>query len=118
VPDQRPIDTKVPTTTAALAASWFQRYAPDHADEAKRGQEITRQHRCECGREFTQRILSERQMAAAERLGVVGVVARQIPGFWVPVHCPPCERKDLGRQARMDEARAREAAQPPVRRSA
>jgi hypothetical protein len=91
--------------TRALAARRFQCYAADHADEAKRGQLITRQHRCECGREFTQMILSATELAAAERLRIVELIARQIPDFWLPVHCPPCERKDLSRQARIDDLR-------------
>lgn len=69
------------------------------------GQPITRKRTCECGRPFEQTLLSERFLAIVERQSKRGIelMAQQIPGFWVPVFCPPCERRDLGYQARKDE---------------
>lgn len=80
----------------------FAAYAEGHE---RAGQTIERQATCACGRTFTQMLLSPRELAAAERLGVIDRIRTQIPGFYVPVHCPPCERQDLGRQARIEQAR-------------
>lgn len=110
--------TLTDSATKSLANSWFQRHPLDHPDKQKAGHTITRDRTCECGRCFVQMILSERQLAAAERMGIVPLIAKQIPGFWVPVHCPSCERKDLGRQARLDEAHARDVHDSLSRRSA
>lgn len=69
------------------------------------GHPITRQQTCECGRSFTQRLLSERFLTILETHSkrAIELTAKQIPGFFVPVHCPSCERMDLGMQARKDE---------------
>jgi len=64
---------------------------------------IQRERTCECGRRFTQRLLSERWLSIAERAHAIGLVTKQIPGFYIPVHCPPCERRDLAMQGRKDE---------------
>jgi hypothetical protein len=93
-------------TERALARSWFQCYPLDHEDPKKRGLPIVRRKTCECGREFDQYLLSERQLAAAERMRLIPLFEQQTKDFRVPVHCPPCERRDLGRQARLDELRA------------
>jgi DNA-directed RNA polymerase subunit M/transcription elongation factor TFIIS len=69
------------------------------------GEPITRQRTCECGTAFTQRLLSERFCTAVEAAGGMRAVLRQIPDLYVPVHCPRCERIDLGRQARIDTSR-------------
>jgi hypothetical protein len=61
---------------------------------------ITREATCVCGKPFTQSILSERYLASLERMGKVDAVARQLPGFWLPKYCPPCERKDIALEAR------------------
>lgn len=68
---------------------------------------VERKRRCECGREFTQRQLTERFVEIAEGYSTraVALLRAQIPDFFVPVHCPSCERRDLGRQARMDESK-------------
>jgi hypothetical protein len=67
------------------------------------GKSITRENRCVCGQPYTQSILSERYLESLERMGKIDVVARQIPGFWVPKYCPTCERKDLALEARRVE---------------
>lgn len=71
------------------------------------GKPIVRERICECGHRFTQRLLSERFLAIVERKGAkaMDLMRRDIPDFFVPKHCPPCERRDLGRHARMHEAR-------------
>lgn len=69
------------------------------------GEPVTRKAKCECGRGFTQRLLSERFLTIVEAHSrrAIEFTAKQIPGFFVPVHCPACERMDLGMQARRDE---------------
>ena len=71
------------------------------------GNVMTRQRSCECGRKFTQVLLSERFYNIIAKRGqrALDMFNRQIPGGYVPVHCPSCERRDLGRQARLDESR-------------
>lgn len=71
------------------------------------GKPITRDTTCECGTTFRQRLLSERFMQLSERHGAraVELIRQQIPDYYVPVHCPPCERKDLRRRASIDRAR-------------
>lgn len=71
------------------------------------GELVTRERKCECGNAFTQRLLSQRffNIVAKRGPGCLAHFERQIPGGYVPVHCLPCERRDLGRQARMDEQR-------------
>lgn len=71
------------------------------------GKPITRESKCECGQRFVQRLLSERFLEIVERSSrtAMAVMERQVPGFYVPVHCPPCERQDLGRQARVADLR-------------
>lgn len=66
------------------------------------GEVITRERSCECGRRFTQRLLSERFMGIVEKQGAkaLELIKRDIPDYFVPVHCPPCERRDLGYSAR------------------
>lgn len=90
------------TPAQILAGTWFGVYPPDH-DLA--GRVIDRAAVCACRRQFTQYQLSVSQCAAWERLGVMPNVLRQIPELYVPVHCPGCESKDLGRQAQIDAAR-------------
>jgi hypothetical protein len=70
------------------------------------GSVVTRDTTCECGTAFQQAMLSERFMGIAEKGGGALCVTRDIPELYVPVHCPPCERKDLGRAARIAEARS------------
>lgn len=69
------------------------------------GKPVTRQRTCLCGRAFTQRLLSERFLAIVEKQSrkAIDVLSKQIPDFYVPVHCPPCERRDLGHAARLAE---------------
>lgn len=69
------------------------------------GEPITRARTCECGASFTQRQLSAHFCEIVEKAGGIRAVMRQIPDLFVPVHCPPCERKDLGRQQRLDTVR-------------
>jgi hypothetical protein len=71
------------------------------------GNPISRDSSCECGRRFSQHQLSARFMGLAEGKSqrAAQLVAAQCPGLFVPVHCPACERLDLGRQAHVDESR-------------
>lgn len=66
-----------------------------------------RERTCECGRRFAQRQLSERFMLIVERRSkqTAALLARQIPELYVPVHCPACERRDIGHQASLDDSR-------------
>ena len=75
---------------------------PMFANDAE-GNPIHRERTCECGKRFTQRLLSERWLSIAEKARAIELVRQQIPGFFVPVHCPQCERRDIGMQARKDE---------------
>jgi hypothetical protein len=70
------------------------------------GEPIKRETTCECGTPFVQRMLSDRFMTAMEKNGAAGEVLRQIPELYVPVFCPPCERRDIGRWARIAESRS------------
>ena len=74
------------------------------------GMPIVRERVCACGRRFTQRQLSERflTIVANQSKRAIDVLSEQIPGFFVPVHCPPCERRDLGHRARLDEMQHRD----------
>ena len=67
----------------------------------------TRTAKCECGREFEQRQLTERFMTVVEKFGdgAVGAMMRDVPELYVPVHCPKCERSDIGRHARIHDVR-------------
>lgn len=78
----------------------------------EKGAPITRERSCECGARFTQTLLSERFLAIVERQSkrAIDAVTRDVPGYYVPKHCPPCERRDLGHNARLHEAR--QAARP------
>jgi hypothetical protein len=67
------------------------------------GNPIHRERMCECGRRFMQRLLSERFLSIAEKARAIDLVTKQIPGFFIPVHCPACERRDLGMQGKKDE---------------
>ncbi len=71
------------------------------------GKPVARDAKCECGREFTQRQLSERFLEIVEKQSrnAMQTLRKQIPDFFVPVHCPRCERRDLGRQANLEDAR-------------
>lgn len=73
-----------------------------------------RESRCECGAAFEQTQLSARFMRIVEKCGegAVAALLRDIPEIYVPVHCPPCERRDLGRAARIAEARALPTSRP------
>lgn len=69
---------------------------------------VTRGAVCECGAGFTQRHLSARFLTMCERWnggGALRAVQRQIPDFFVPVHCPKCERHQLGLESRRVEYR-------------
>jgi hypothetical protein len=95
----------VPRPLTPLALVMGYRYAV-YADGPNAGEEITRVRTCGCGQSFTQRMLAPSELAALERMGHLASVTAQIPGYFVPVHCPPCERADIGRQAYIDEGRA------------
>lgn len=61
---------------------------------------------CDCGRKFTQYKMSERFMRAARHAnGHRSAFDKQIPDGWVPLFCPPCERVQLGHEARISEVR-------------
>lgn len=91
------------TAANVLGQTWF---ATEIGPDGTR-RPITRVRVCECTRQFTQHLLSPTQCASWERQGVITNVLAQIPDLFVPVRCPGCESKELGRQARIDEARAR-----------
>lgn len=83
-----------------VRSPWFS----THATGPKAGEAITRARTCECGATFTQFLLSEEFLSACERInggGPLRAVQAQIPEFFVPVHCPSCERKDIGRAQRL-----------------
>jgi hypothetical protein len=108
VPDDRPQDTPPAVSLPTIQRSWIGHYGPDH-DRA--GQLIERRATCQCGSEFAQMQLSASWLSTMERRNpqIVQAFAQQTPGFWVPAHCPPCERKDLTLRAQIDEARSRSA---------
>lgn len=85
---------------ARVGDSWF-------AKNAGTGETIERQRACECGRTFNHFLLSARFLATIEkqRGRALELVKKQIPGYYVPVHCPRCERRDIGRQERIDDTR-------------
>lgn len=72
---------------AAAPLGWLAR------DE--KGDVITRQAHCECGRIFTQSMLNPSFVDA--KPNIAREFMRQIPDGYVPVFCPRCESKDLGR---------------------
>jgi len=100
---------QTPDTPAGLsrinADRWFAKNA--------KGEPIARERTCECGRRFTQRLLSQHFLEIAEKAKAIELVAKQIPGFYIPVHCPPCERRDLGMQGRKDEYKHQATHIPP-----
>lgn len=63
-----------------------------------RKSQISRQQTCDCGREFTQFLLSGRFMEIVERHSEKAVdrLMADIPELFVPVSCPACESKALG----------------------
>lgn len=63
---------------------------------------VTRAKTCDCGAEFTQYQMAMSELESLERMGHLKTFLRKIPDAFVPVHCPPCERNDLDRQARID----------------
>lgn len=80
-------------------------FAVHPAGHEKAGMTVEREQTCRCGRVYTQSLLSNRELEAAARMGVLDRMVRQIPDGYVPVECPACERKALTRQAHIDEAR-------------
>jgi hypothetical protein len=90
------------TPIASLAGSMFAYRA---SEDGKGMVPVERRKACECGREFTQSLMAPSELASLERMGHIATFMRQIPECWVPVHCPPCERVQLGHQSRIDEAR-------------
>jgi hypothetical protein len=81
---------------------WLGRYREDHE---RAGQLIERTHTCECGRAFRQNQLSVSFLEAMEARGTIKLFEQQTPGFWVPVHCGPCERVQLRFRQQVDDAR-------------
>lgn len=71
------------------------------------GKPIARDRNCECGQKFTQRLLSDRFFRIVAKRGArcLEMFEKQIPQGYVPVHCPRCERRDIGIQARLDDTR-------------
>ncbi len=71
------------------------------------GKVISRERTCLCGRRFTQRQLSGRFLSMCERQskGAIDAVTAQIPNYFVPVHCPPCERRDIAMSGRAADAK-------------
>ena len=91
------------TSIRDLPNTMFAVYPPGHEQA---GQLVERERTCACGRVYRQVLLSERELEAAARMRVLDRITRQIPDGYVPVDCPACERKNLTRQAHIDEARA------------
>jgi hypothetical protein len=91
-------------TLPIIQRSWIGRYAPDHEQA---GALIERTSTCECGATFVQMQLSAAFLETMERKSpaIVEAFVRQTPGFWVPTHCPPCERKDITHLAHLAEIR-------------
>lgn len=79
-----------------MADQFFLTYPEGHPQE---GQEVTRERTCECGVTFTQRIFSERFLSIFEAAHAIEATVAQVPGLWVPVHCPACERKEIRQRA-------------------
>ena len=71
------------------------------------GAVISRFNTCECGQEFEQHALSRRflEMVAHNDGHALAGVTRDVPGHFVPVHCPKCERKDIRFAAAMADAK-------------
>lgn len=69
------------------------------------GSLVQRSRTCECGRSFVQTQLSARFMEVVELVSerAVKAMLRGVPDLFVPVHCPRCERIDIGRQAHVDQ---------------
>lgn len=66
------------------------------------GTEITQRNTCDCGKQYTQwRIAFRFVEALANGRGekAAKLFMDQIPGGWVPVFCPSCERKELATRA-------------------
>lgn len=84
---------------------------PTFAKDAS-GKPISRERLCECGTRFRQRLLSERFMLIVEKQGkaALELMRREIPDYFVPVHCPKCERRDIGMSARRSAFRLMDAA--------
>lgn len=97
-----------PESVAALMgrSPWF-----SHDAE---GNVVRRERTCECGKTFAQTLLSERFLTMCERQSraCLNAVTQQIPGYFVPVHCPHCERIDVGRWAHIAESRSVPDTQP------
>jgi hypothetical protein len=79
------------------------------------GQPIARERSCECGRRFSQRLLSERFLSLVEARGkrAMELFQKQVPGLFVPVHCLPCERRDLSYGSRIADALAANGREDP-----
>ncbi len=73
----------------------------------EKGNVISRERTCLCGRRFTQRLLSARFLAMCERQsrGAIDAVTRDVPDYFVPVNCPPCERRDIAMSGRVADAK-------------
>lgn len=79
-----------PEKPSAKLKSWF--------EIGEDGKEIARNIECGCGKTFTQHRVAFRFVESlAEGRGerAAALFMEQIPGGWVPVFCPTCERKDL-----------------------
>ncbi len=63
------------------------------------GHAVTRPARCLCGAAYTQSLLSSRFLEMAERAGAMPATLKMLPDLYVPLNCPPCESRELGRLA-------------------
>lgn len=92
------LDPPAPTPAERLAppVDFFARHAPGTPDA---GRVIERDRSCLCGRRFVQSQVSAEFVALAERAGgrASEALVRDVPSGWVPVHCPACESRHLGR---------------------
>lgn len=61
----------------------------------EKGEIVTRSAQCVCGKVYQQSMLNPSFIDA--KPNIAKEFLRQIPDGWVPVYCPPCESRELGR---------------------
>jgi hypothetical protein len=109
-----PLKQPAPVSSTFVARGMFA-HRPGE-DEKAAPTPVERPQTCRCGREFTQSFMAPSELEALERMGHIDTFMRQIPGGWVPVHCPKCERGQLTLQKQLDDARRLSAASGADRR--
>lgn len=82
---------------------YFATKVEQREDGSERRRYIAREAVCECGTRFVQKHLSAAFLELCEKWnhgGAMRELRKQVPDFYVPVHCPKCERQQLGLEAR------------------